>query len=82
MLRPFRSTAQHFLVRRYGRACNWECSYAEIAKATRISVAAVSRICRQHGYKLKIERPGGDFLNILPVDRFLQMGSGQIRNRY
>lgn len=82
MRRPFRSAAQHFLVRRYGNSCSWNCTAREISQATGVPLNVVRRICRDSGYPIQSAHEGGDFLNVIPVDNFLRLGHREIRGRY
>ncbi len=82
MRRPFRSIAQHLLVRRYGKANDWNCTALEISQTTGVPIHFVRRICRESGYPVQSAYEGGDFLNVMPVDNFIRMGCRDIRSRY
>lgn len=80
MSRPFRAKAQHFLVRRYGRAVRWRCSQREIAEAVGVPQQTVSDICRRYGYRPRTESEGGEF--VMPVDSYFRQTATNIRHRY
>lgn len=80
--RPFRSAAQHFLVRRYGTLSRWNCTASEIAQETGVPITTVRRICRDAKYPIQSAHEGGDFVNVIPVDSYMRMGHREIRSRY
>lgn len=48
-----RNEARAFRIWREGHSVDWECSIAELAKATGINRSTVSRICRKRGWPVQ-----------------------------
>lgn len=51
--RPFRQNAEAFAVWREGNAIDWECTYADLPRATGLSPHRVQTICMKKGWRLK-----------------------------
>lgn len=79
--RPFFHAARRFMVYRHGESVNWDCTYADLSRATGIDHHEVSEICRSPVFRKKGWFPRVDrhdtknsFAQQIPVDRLMDLG--------
>ncbi|QPC91472.1 hypothetical protein [Mesorhizobium sp. INR15] len=81
MRRPYRKLAQRFLVRRYVKSVNGNCTYREIEQATGIHRETVRKICHANSYAVEHDNPAPRS-RVVPVDSFIAMRMPFARNMY
>ncbi|MER9524057.1 valine--tRNA ligase [Mesorhizobium sp. M0292] len=79
-LTPYREMAYHFLVRRYGKSVDWNCSYAEIAEVTKVPIVRVRAICVRKGYPVSHDAQMP--VAYMPVDKYFALPFSIVRNLY
>ncbi|TGT90898.1 MULTISPECIES: hypothetical protein [unclassified Mesorhizobium] len=79
--RPFRAAALHFLVRRFVKSVDGNCTYREIEEGTGINRETARRICHRYGYPIEHDRAALP-PPVMAVDRFMATGRTFSRNSY
>lgn len=77
-----RKLAQRFLVRRYGKKVDWNCTYLEIAQATGLAEWTVRKVCRDAGYPVEGDDHRREGSKIIAVDSFIAMRSHRHSKTY
>lgn len=74
-----RRNANTFLVWREGKSVDWDCTAAELAEATGLSVQTVRSICRERGYRVRDGRRSADSVTLFGARGSVDVDDHEVR---